>query len=333
MARNSRLYSLDFLKFIAALMITNSHFQPLYEDVSPSLATFGVHGNALFFFVSGFLLMMGFEKKKSHGFLNWYKGRMRRLWPAVFIWMVVSAAVWKQTLTIGNLLLFDGYWFLQAIAVAYIVFYVLTRPMKLFWGGKIRQMQCLFVLSLMVSITYFFMMPMACGSPFHTSFHYVCHFSVMVMGGLCYLLRDKVKCSSIMRDMLWMIVSFIAYFVILKIGKGAMGIRYYSQITALIPLHTFVYYLYKVASYSWCDKAFHSLVLGRVMSWIAALTLEVYIVQFAFITNQFNSIFPLNVLLVFAIIVLAAYLLKVMTSLFLAVLSKEDLEWKEIVRL
>ena len=202
--QDSRLYSLDFLKFVAALMITNSHFQPLYEDVSPSLATY---------------------------------------------------------------------------------------------------------------------------------FHYVCHFSVMVMGGLCYLLRDKVKCSSIMRDMRWMIVSFIAYFVILKIGKGAMGIRYYSQITALIPLHTFVYYLYKVASYSWCDKAFHSIVLGRVMSWIAALTLEVYIVQFAFITNQFNSIFPLNVLLVFAIIVLAAYLLKVMTSLFLAVLSKEDLEWKEIVRL
>lgn len=202
--QDSRLYSLDFLKFIAALMITNSHFQPLYEDVSPSLATY---------------------------------------------------------------------------------------------------------------------------------FHYVCHFSVMVMGGLCYLLRDKVKCSSIMRDMLWMIVSFIAYFVILKIGKGAMGIRYYSQITALIPLHTFVYYLYKVASYSWCDKAFHSLVLGRVMSWIAALTLEVYIVQFSFVTNQFNSLFPLNLLLVFAIIVLAAYLLKVMASLFLAVLSKEDLEWKEIVRL
>ena len=110
--QDSRLYSLDFLKFVAALMITNSHFQPLYEDVSPSLATY---------------------------------------------------------------------------------------------------------------------------------FHYVCHFSVMVMGGLCYLLRDKVKCSSIMRDMLWMIVSFIAYFVILKIGKGAMGIRYDIQITALIPLHIFVY--------------------------------------------------------------------------------------------
>lgn len=177
------------------------------------------------------------------------------------------------------------------------------------------------------------MMPMANGSPFHTSFHYVCHFSVMVMGGLCYLLKDKIKYTSITRDMLWMIVSFIAYFVILKIGKGAMGIRYDIQITALVPLHTFVYYLYKVASYPWCKKAFHSRIVGKIMSWIAALTLEIYIVQFAFITNQFNSIFPFNVLLVFAIIVLAAYLLKVMTSLFLAVLSKEDLEWKEIVRL
>lgn len=177
------------------------------------------------------------------------------------------------------------------------------------------------------------MMPIASGSPFHTSFHYVCHFSVMVMGGLCYLLRDKIKCTSIMRDMFWLIVSFIAYFVILKIGKGSVGIRYDIQITALIPLHTFVYYLYKVASYSWCEKAFHSKVLAKIMSWIAALTLEIYIVQFAFITNQFNSVFPLNVLLVFAIIVLAAYLLKVMTSLFLAVLSKENLEWEGIVRL
>lgn len=58
--QDSRLYSLDFLKFVAALMITNSHFQPLYEDVSPSLATFGVHGNALFFFVSSFNVLLVF---------------------------------------------------------------------------------------------------------------------------------------------------------------------------------------------------------------------------------------------------------------------------------
>lgn len=67
------LYSLDFLKFMAALMITNSHFQPVYEDVSTSLATFGVHGNALFFFVAGYLLMMGFDKHQGLNVVDWYK--------------------------------------------------------------------------------------------------------------------------------------------------------------------------------------------------------------------------------------------------------------------
>lgn len=73
----TRYYNLDFLKVLAALFITNSHFIPLYKDISPSLGTFGVHGNALFFFVSGFLLMMGFEKKKRFspiGTKRKYKG-------------------------------------------------------------------------------------------------------------------------------------------------------------------------------------------------------------------------------------------------------------------
>ncbi|MFK1863623.1 acyltransferase family protein [Bacteroides fragilis] len=78
-----RYYNLDFLKVLAAIFITNSHFIPLYKDISPSLATFGVHGNALFFFVSGFVLMMGFEKKQDL-FVNWYKKRIQRLWPSVF---------------------------------------------------------------------------------------------------------------------------------------------------------------------------------------------------------------------------------------------------------
>lgn len=45
----AHLCSLDFLKFIAAVFITNSHFQPLYEGINTAFATFGVQGNALFF--------------------------------------------------------------------------------------------------------------------------------------------------------------------------------------------------------------------------------------------------------------------------------------------
>lgn len=35
----NRLYSLDMMKFVAAIFITNSHFQPLYEGVNTAFAT------------------------------------------------------------------------------------------------------------------------------------------------------------------------------------------------------------------------------------------------------------------------------------------------------
>lgn len=154
----------------------------------------------------------------------------------------------------------------------------------------------------------------------------------MVMGGICYLTRDKLGCNKCWRDVLWMLFSFVFYFLILKIGKGQEGFRYYVQILALIPLHSFVYYLYKVSSYPWCNHCFHKKFLGRTLSVIAALTLEIYIVQFTFITDFWNRLFPLNVVIVFGIICLAAYALKVLTSLFLAVMSTEHLAWREIVK-
>lgn len=128
------LCSLDFLKFIAAVFITNSHFQPLYKGINTAFATFGVQGNALFFFVAGFLLMMGFDKHKGLNVVDWYKARIRRLWPSVFLWAIVAAAIWKTPLTIPRLVLMDGYWFLQAIAVAYLLFYIFSKPLKRFGG-------------------------------------------------------------------------------------------------------------------------------------------------------------------------------------------------------
>lgn len=54
-----RNHGIDLLKFIAAIMITNSHFIPLYQDHNTRFATLGVHGNALFFsFLVFFLLIL-----------------------------------------------------------------------------------------------------------------------------------------------------------------------------------------------------------------------------------------------------------------------------------
>ena len=112
-----RLYSLDMMKFMAALMITNSHFQPLYEGVNTAFATFGVQGNALFFFVAGYLLMMGFGKHKELSFIDWFKGKIRRLWNAVFICVVAANLIWDAPLTFDKVILGSDYWILQTIVV------------------------------------------------------------------------------------------------------------------------------------------------------------------------------------------------------------------------
>lgn len=196
-------------------------------------------------------------------------------------------------------------------------------------GGKPRVLRWLFALSLMVSLCYFFLMPIAEGSPYHTDWHFICHFSVMVLGAWAYMKRECV-CQSLhfKKDLFLLMLSFIAYFLILKIGKGQIGLRYYEQIASLLPLHSFCYYMFKVASGGWTEKLFRIPVLGRLSTLISSLTLEIYIVQFMLITDRFNALFPINTIIVMIGIIIAAYLLKVLVSLFLQVMSSEQFSMK-----
>lgn len=309
-----RYYNLDFLKVLAAIFITNSHFIPLYKDISPSLATFGVHGNALFFFVSGFVLMMGFEKKQDL-FVNWYKKRIQRLWPSVFLWSIIAAIIWKDPITWKNLLIANNYWFLQCIAIYYILFYIFGNlNISIMGGGKICVQKILFMFSIAASLLYFYFMPKATGSIFHTNLHFVCHFSIMIMGGMTYLYKDKIKIKSLWKDCLWAIFWFVLYFIILYIGKGKQDYKYYVQIVGLLPLHLFIFYAYKTASYHWCTTLFQSSRWKRILTTIASLTLEIYIVQFHIITDKFNRLFPLNTVIVFIFICITAYCLSLNNS-------------------
>ena len=191
----------------------------------------------------------------------------------------------------------------------------------------------MFCLAVIVSVVYFLCMPIVEGSPFHSSFHYICHFSIMVLGAIVYDSRNQIRRRHIWVDIILLMISFVGYFLILAIGKGKTDVRYYLQILALLPLHSFVYYAYKVASYGWVNKCFGMKYIGKGMSVIASLTLEIYVVQFMIITNQFNRLFPLNTIIVFMLICVAAYFLKVVTSIFLSIMSTEPFRIKEIVKI
>ena len=74
---------------------------------------------------------------------------------------------------------------------------------------------------------------MAEGSPFHTTFHFVCHFSIMMMGALVYVCRDRIRIDHWVKDVCGMALSFVLYFLILAIGKNKTGWMYDVQVLAL----------------------------------------------------------------------------------------------------
>lgn len=86
-----RNLSIELLKFIAVIIVVNSHFDPLYGEEYHYMATGGAIGDALFFFASGFTLFLG----RLGRFDNWYKRRVRRIYPSVLAWFFVCSLLFE----------------------------------------------------------------------------------------------------------------------------------------------------------------------------------------------------------------------------------------------
>lgn len=84
---NERDYSIDILKFLAVFLIINSHMDALYVKYD-MLATGGAIGDVLFLFASGYTLLLS---KRNLSFGNWYKRRINRIYPSVFVCTVMGA--------------------------------------------------------------------------------------------------------------------------------------------------------------------------------------------------------------------------------------------------
>lgn len=319
---NKHDYAIDVVKFIAVLMITNSHFRLLYEDVNPALATLGVHGNALFFFASGLTLAMSKGHQKMN-FLNWYKCRWGRIMPTIIVWAIISNCFFDKELSWSLLLYGNGYWFLKCILVSYIPLYFILK-------AKLKSLYFLLGISSLLTVLTVFLMPKAELSIFH-AFHYIAYFSVMIMGVICVRLP-----SDTLINIKWggvkLCFSFALYFVVMSLGKGnTSSWLYYTQLIGIIPLHFFVFYFYSY--YETKQEYIRSLKIYKPVYWIGSLCLEIYIVQGVLFTNKFNSIFPLNLLLVFAAIVGLAYFVRIMTNLFGQCVRKETLDMGQLFKI
>lgn len=214
-------------------------------------------------------------------------------------------------------LLGEGYWFLQFILLAYVIVYFLLRQLR-------EYLSVMLILSVVATWGGIILSPWTEQSVWH-EFHWFCYSSVLILGMICGKKKNIIKSNW------WMtLLCFIFYFILMAFGKGKSGGIYYIQLVALIPLLGFVYNLYFWIN-KWIAIVIERKWLYRPIYWLGSLCLEIYVVQHVIITDRFNCLFPLNVIIVFLLIFGAAYALRIFTNFFNQTLAKESYNWKKMI--
>ncbi|WP_405247880.1 acyltransferase family protein [Cellulophaga sp. Asnod2-G02] len=322
---DNRLYGLDFLKFIAAIMITNSHYIPLYEGHNTSFATLGVHGNALFFFISGFFLTKISDKNGKYiKFEYWIKKKIIRLWPTLIVFFVFANLLFAKEISWFDFIFAGQYWFVRCFIVSFSLIYFLIKYLK-------QYSKLLLILSVILTTLLISVLPKQSGSIYH-SYHYICYFSSMMLGVNISLYKEKIIPKNLILDLSLCVISFGSYFAVMFLGKGRFDNWYYIQLLAILPLLIFLYYSYKVVSYQWCSNL-SNYKIWSIIFLVSSLTYEIYIVQFDIISDKLNQWYPMNTVITFFYIVVAAYILRVSTNFFLQLFSNKDWNIKKIIKL
>lgn len=95
----------------------------------------------------------------------------------------------------------------------------------------------------------------------------------------------------------------------------------------------FIYYLYVWLSSLNINKFVETNKLWKPIYWISSMSLEIYVVQFSVITNKFNDLFPLSIVIVFMLILFTAYCLRIFTNIFNQTFTSDSYSIKSMLKI
>lgn len=313
--------SIDILKCIAALLITNSHMELLYGKYSV-LATGGSIGDVLFFFASGFTLFKG----RMARFDNWYKRRINRIYPTVFTWAIIGSFAFGCQNDMKHTVINGGGWFVTCIMIYYIILWLIRKIAedKLGWAFAVA--------STVVVVSYFFFdRPQGWGMYGATYYKWIHYFLFMLLGAIIGKMPKQRFKFCLLHDFTKLLFC-IAFFYVIYIAT--LRVQYIAQwqIVSLLPLLGTTYYFYKVCNCSQLKRCYDNRYVGWCIKFIGGLCLEIYIVQHILFTDAMNYIFPLNILIMLLIIFVVAYLLRCVSRIFAQTFKDEEYDWHEVFR-
>ncbi len=306
-----------FLKLIAILLITNSHLDALYPI--KGLASGGAFGNALFFMLSGLGLAISTHANRMGSILEWFKYRMSRIFPSVwlvvFVFAVILQAHWKYWQWqdyVHHFIFPTRYWFLSALMCFYLLLYPLFRFEWRRWALPI---------SMLLIIPYFgFYFTVVDLSTFSIEnnglFKWIFYFQVVLLGVWIAPHYQSWKTNghqTTPKEIGALLLCLMGY-VGLKFltNKPEYAILQFLVQWITLPL---LYFSLRCAFHPTIEKYFKGGLPQFVLTAIASSTLEIYLLQADFYTLAWLNqlVFPLNVALFFACVLPLAYGLQRLT--------------------
>ena len=301
----------------------------LYPDRFSRLAFGGAIGDSLFFFCSGFCLMLG----NNSDFFNWYKRRVNRIFPTIFAVALIGIMFMGGNPTLKGVIINGGGWFVQAIFVFYAFFWFVKR----FFADKLWVVFGIDAVIILVWFIWYWnkdVFILYNG----TYLRWPCYFMAMLMGAAASVsMRKQAEDDKQHSGWLYLgllIVTFVFYY-----GYQLVGHRYLIlndfQIVLLPALLGMIYSFYKLCSNDKILKIYQSKYVNWAMYGISACCLEIYLSgSWSFgVGLKLIHLFPLNIIVTFLLIFVVAYLVKVFSNFLSQTFKTEKYDWKGMVKL
>lgn len=325
MEKKQRDISIDIIKFIAVLLIINSHADMCYPKYS-AFATGGAIGDALFLFCSGYTLFWGNLTR----FDNWYKRRINRIYPSVFACLAVALCVTHnsfESLTIGRLL---GGSFVMAIMIYYILLYGVQK-----W--LINHIPWTITATAIVTLVAYWYFPYKYEVGIRglygisTYFRWIPYFAMMLMGAWLGLKtkNGELEVKTSWKDPILMLACLAMFYGIQFVAKKVHAIAPWQIVT--IPfLAGIVYYFWRCCNADWLRKLYETKTGNWLIMAVGGLCLESYLIQFSLFTDKLNFLFPLNIPIIMLLILVVSYICRCLARIISQTFRTEDYEWKKV---
>ena len=307
------------VRCLAALLIANSHLTDYYPI--PQLAGDGLLGNSLFFLLSGYGLAKGDQHTRRRAG-DWFKRRLLKIYPSVVIVLAFTAIFDFPSLHIHRPMdvLVQTIWpsnypFIMQITTFYVLYFFWSRSPLGRWPLEL----CLVIVPIYIGGWII--------SPHELRTHVVhwfFYFQVMMLGVVAArhdLNKRKIKGKSVWAGLA---ISSLAYLLVkFLLSRRGLAVEYVSILHVLV-LPVMYFMMLLSASdrvLAWINRRGR---LALFATWLAGVTLEVYLVHYPVLENKLvaSRPAPLNLLLFWVLTFLLTWLVAKLRDKLLARLGE-----------